>query len=46
MDNCWENVVTKIAIEKTGAVIVNLNIHEKKDMLECLLHRADEGGHP
>ena len=41
MDNCWENVVTKIAIEKTGAVIVNLNIHEKKDMLECLLHRAD-----
>ncbi|MFR3754705.1 MAG: AMP-binding protein [Enterocloster sp.] len=33
--------MTKIAIEKTGAVIVNLNIHEKKDMLECLLHRAD-----
>lgn len=41
MDNCWQNVVTKIAIEKTGAVIVNLNIHEKKDMLECLLHRSD-----
>lgn len=41
MDNCWENVITKIAIEKTGAVIVNLNIHEKRDMLECLLHRTD-----
>ncbi len=33
---CWENVVTKIAIEKTGAVIVNLNIHEQKDMLGVL----------
>lgn len=41
MDNSWENVVTKIAIEKAGAVIVNLNIHEKQDMLERLLSKAD-----
>lgn len=41
MDNCWENVITKVAIEKTGAVIVNVNIHEKREMLERLLYRAD-----
>lgn len=41
MDNCWENVVTKIAVEKTGGVIVNLNIHEKAAMLKKLLCQTD-----
>lgn len=41
MDNCWENVVTKIAVEKAGGVIVNLNIHEKAAMLKRLLYQTD-----
>ena len=41
MDNCWENVVTKEAIEKTGGVIVNLNIHEKDEMLARLMGETD-----
>lgn len=41
MDNCWENVVTKIAVEKTGGVIINLNIHEKAAMLRKLLYQTD-----
>ena len=41
MDNCWQNIVTKAAIEKIGAVIVNLNIHEKGEMLTALLRDAD-----
>lgn len=41
MDNCWENVVTKIAVEKIGGVIVNLNIHEKAGMLKKLLVQTD-----
>ena len=40
MDNCWQNIVTKAAIEKIGAVIVNLNIHEKGEMLTALLRDA------
>ena len=36
-----ENVVTKEAIEKTGGVIVNLNIHEKDEMLARLLEETD-----
>ena len=41
MDNCWQNLVTKAAIEKIGAVIVNLNIHEKGEMLITLLRDTD-----
>ncbi len=41
MDNCWQNIVTKAAIEKIGAVIVNLNIHEKGEMLTTLLRDTD-----
>ncbi len=41
MDNCWETIVTKIAVARAGGVIVNLNIHEKAGMLEMLLKRAD-----
>lgn len=41
VDNSWEGIITKVALEKTGAVIVNLNIHEKEQMLETLLSKAD-----
>lgn len=41
MDNCWQNLVAKAAIEKIGAVIVNLNIHEKGEMLTALLKDTD-----
>lgn len=41
MDNSWENVIAKIAIEKAGGVIVNLNIFETPDVLGRLLFRAD-----
>lgn len=41
MDNCWQNLITKLAIEKIGAVIVNLNIHEKAQMLGELLEETD-----
>ncbi len=41
MDNSWENVVSKLAIVKAGGVIVNINIHEKAEVLETLLYTAD-----
>ncbi len=41
MDNCWENIVSKLAVEKAGGITVNLNIHEKGEMLERLLKGAD-----
>ena len=41
LNNCWQNVVTKFAVAKAGAVAVNVNIHEKGDMLTLLLQRTD-----
>ncbi len=41
MDNCWENILCKVAVEKAGGITVNLNIHEKGEMLERLLKGAD-----
>lgn len=41
IDNCWEHVVTKLAISKAGGVLVNVNIHEKADMLRRLLENTE-----
>ncbi len=41
VNNSWESIISKIAVSKTGAIQVNLNIHEKEAMLEKLL--ADSG---
>ncbi len=41
LDNSWENICAKIAAAKLGAVVVNLNIHEKAAMMETLLGNAD-----
>lgn len=41
LDNCWESIIVKIAIEKAGCVIVNLNIHETGNVVEVLLRNAD-----
>lgn len=41
LDNSWENIVAKIAAAKVGAVVVNLNIHEKSAMMETLLANAE-----
>ena len=41
INNCWEHVVTKLAISKAGGVLVNVNIHEKADMLRKLLENTE-----